>query len=356
MAEQLFEDIGARALIGVTLTVGVSVGIGLDPIRIERSPDIVDECHLAGDDRSVVLGLDNYLVNGREAAHPVLVAFGIAAAADWECSFGVVAVSWEQRQRVSWRGGVAGEDCGLLGLDDCCGVVVDGQAAAAAVGFEVGPDEHPFVVVADGQAVEWQAAYLIGAAACVHEQFGDSSHVRVRLRRKVVQPAGQGSHDHCRKVAGGRVVAWGLGDVVAEQYEIGAQSMQRLTGVGEPEVAAVTEESAQVAHKVRSVVVADGAGAFESAQPVEVVEQVAAVEHRLVMPSVGAVGQSLAEVSARGIVKLFENGWGAVVVGDSEAVMCWLAVGFHAAAAAVISSQTSKRSAISLRHWGALTR
>ena len=57
-----------------------------------------------------------------------------------------------------------------------------------------------------------------------------------------------------------------------------------------------------------------------------------------------------------GIVKLFENGWGAVVVGDSEAVMCWLAVGFHAAAAAVISSQTSKRSAISLRHWGALTR
>ena len=57
-----------------------------------------------------------------------------------------------------------------------------------------------------------------------------------------------------------------------------------------------------------------------------------------------------------GIVKLFENGWGAVVVGHSEAVMCWLAVGFHAAAAAVISSQTSKRSAISLRHWGALTR
>jgi hypothetical protein len=59
-------------------------------------------------------------------------------------------------------------------------------------------------------------------------------------------------------------------------------------------------------------------------------------------------------VCAEGIVRLFENGWGAVVVGDSEAVMCWLAVRFHAAAAAVISSQTSKRSAISLRHWDAL--
>jgi hypothetical protein len=68
------------------------------------------------------------------------------------------------------------------------------------------------------------------------------------------------------------------------------------------------------------------------------------------------IGPKEAPESARGIGKLFENGWGAVVVGDSEAVMCWLVVGLHAAAAAVISSQTSKRSAISLRHWGALTR
>ena len=71
---------------------------------------------------------------------------------------------------------------------------------------------------------------------------------------------------------------------------------------------------------------------------------------------VGVAMSEIAENMHEGIVKLFESGCGAGDVSGFSGEKVVADCIFHAAAAAVMSSQTAKRLVISVRHWGALIR
>jgi len=216
------------------------------------------------------------------------VGVAVRVGADRLGAVPVAPVAGEQRQ-VPGRGArVAVTHPVLLRGDDGGGGLADGQPPAGPVVLGVGIDQHRAARRIAFQAVPWQHADLIGAAAGIDEQFGDPplGHAAPLLEHAQVLS------DHFQHRVG-QAARPGLpvgvfGDVAAAQDKGGGKACGDFSRGGHPQGVHVVEEPEDTAGQPQPGIGGHLCGPHLVREPVGERDDVLAAERDGVVPAVVA--------------------------------------------------------------------